>query len=208
MKNLSIIVLVLALIVSNLFGQTVSKKMKWEKEYDEQGIVVHTRFSDYIFEDGDEDILFEWKLETEQKVNFEKVIATLENIDLYTIIYECETSKIVSEKENSVVVYYYFDLPWPAGNIDLVREHVTSLDSTKTIYTANHLSRPNDYPEQDATRLKISDIHIKLIKISNNKTRFECSSEYIPKGAPNFLAKGWLPEGPVEFIEKIVELSK
>lgn len=206
MKKLSLIALTFTLIISNLFAQ---EEVNWEKEYDEEGIIVHTRFSDYTFEDGDEDTLFEWKLETEQKVNFEKVVATLENIDLYKKLYDyCETSKVVNEKENSVVVYYYFDLPWPAANLDVVREHISSVDSTKTIYTASHLCKQNEYPDQDVNRLEISDIHIKLIKISDNETRFVCSSQYIPKGAPNFLAKGWLPEGPVEFIEKIVELSK
>lgn len=176
----------------------------WEIELTDDSIKVYTQFPEIETEDGEE-TLFKWKAEKTIDGNIEDLINTINDYKKHYIIYECEKSEIVSSSDSSTVVYYYFDSPWPAPNMDLVRTIKSTYDSEKNVFESLHIATPEKYADQDVTRLNYSTIKFKFTSPGNSKTKIELSGEFIPKGAPVFLAKSWFPEGPADIITNLIK---
>ena len=195
-------------LINTTFAQVEKiSDQKWNLELNEDGIKVFTRYQTITDESGDEDELFEWKAEAEKEVNFTKIIEALENVENHKLLYECEMSEIISETDSLKIVYYYFDSPWPAPNLDMVRtiSSKSAAENNSIIY--NHISTPNVYEEKDVSRIEISDIEYKFTKISEKETKIDIVARFIPKGVPNFLVKGWMPDGPAKIVKNLIALS-
>jgi hypothetical protein len=180
----------------------------WEKVYAEDGIVVHTRFPEIINDEGDEETVFEWKLEAEREVEFQKCVSAIENVNLHKVFYGFDSSKVVANTDSSLLAYYYLDAPWPVPNFDVVREITTRIDTAQTFYTASHLSTPDKYVDKGALRLNVSDIHFQLEKVSENKTKIKINGRYVSQVIPDWIANDWFPDGPADILRSVVEHSR
>lgn len=206
MNNLSVIVIFA--FFSFLFAQSGGKEVVWEKEYDENNIIVLTSYPEITLANGEMGTLVKWKLTATKKIDYQKCVKTIMNVKLHKKLFlHCEESKILSSTDSSYLVYYYYDNPWPAPNMDNIRTTIFKKDSVNKIFIYEQISTPDKYEKQDVERLKISNIKYRLEKLKNGYTKFYIEEMFLPQGAPMFLVKSFFPEGPVDFLERIIEIS-
>ena len=165
MQKLSSSFMVFILVGGNLLSQSEGTEANWEEVYDEDGIIVHTRFPELINDEGDVETVFEWKVEAEREMEFRRCVSAIENIDLHKVFYGFDSSKVVGITDSTVLAYYYLDAPWPVPNLDVVREIKTEVDSSQTEYIASHISVHDKYEDKGVLRLKVSDISFYLQKV-------------------------------------------
>lgn len=204
-----IILLVFVSLVNVLSAQTNKWRLNREEVYNSEQTAVHTCFPKVTNNAGEEEVVFNWKLSSIQQADFDRCVKTIKNTVLHKKIYDCKTSELVNQTDDSTkVVYYLFKTPWPMPDTDLVRTISERFENDNQVFISKHVSTPGAYQEMGKKRLQVSAIHFKLEKISETEIRFELQGEFIPVGVPVALAKTWFPKGPVKIVENIVDLSK
>lgn len=194
---------------SALFGQSMTDSENWEIIYNKNNTKVETSYSDIILKNGEEETLVKWRLTAVKEVDYDKCLRTIMNVDLHKQLFlHCEESRVISENDSTILVYYYYDNPWPAPNMDNIRTTTYNIDSVNNVFVYDQISTPEKYKKQDVDRLELSNIKYRLEKMGNGLTKFEIEEEFLPEGAPIFLVKSFFPEGPLEFLERIIKLSK
>lgn len=191
-----------------LKAQTNKSGINWEEVYNKEQTVVYTSFLSHKNNADEEEIVFQWKLHSLQRADFEECVKVLKDTELHKQIYDCKTSEQINQTDSIKVVYYYFKTPWPMPDSDLVRTISEKIEHDNQVFISDHVCTPKAYQDKGKKRLQVSSIHYKLERLSDTEIRFEIQGEFIPVGVPVTLAKTWFPKGPVKIVEKIVELSE
>ena len=199
---------VFVLMFSLVCGQSEADSA-WITEYDENDIIVKMSYPEIKMKNGDTETLVKWRLEAEKEIDFYKLIETIKSVPLHKDLFKnCTESKIISENDSASIVYYFFDHPWPAPNLDNVRLTKFNLDSVNSVFEYIQKSDPDLIERTDVDRININNIKYLFKKIDDKKVRIEIQEEFVAEGAPVFIIKSAFPESPVEFLERILKFSR
>lgn len=188
------------------FAQTENQPDSWELVFDQEGYKLYTAFPDTLLSSGEEETLVKWKLSTVQFADYDRCKNIITNIEGHkTLFVNCEEVKILDKKDNELVVYYYFDNPWPAPNIDNVR--TTYINESENLLIFKQVCTPEKFEETDTRRMKVGEFEYKFSRVGTDSTKIEINQKFVPEGIPIFLVKSYFPDGPIDFVKKLIKLS-
>lgn len=161
------------------------------------------------------------KIGTDQKTGFpifesvvtintdkESVHKQLTDYDnLKNIVYAVSESKKIADKEDGVVVFYQFDLPWPVSDkYAITKEYSEFSESQINIYVK---STSSDYrPSRDLSKIDLVTTNWILDELDDETTRVTYRSTADPMGIPNWVVKLFLSTSPRETLKRLREESE
>lgn len=183
-----------------LFRSIPLSAQVWEKEIDEDGILVKIGMdtvSGYP--------LFE--AETEMNFSPEEIYKALSKYDsLENWVYGVSESHLVGSKDSMDIVYYRLDLPWPARDRDVVVSQKALLTETG-IYLEVEGVESSYQPFEGLSRISMLHTRWNLYRTKENGTKIIYRSAAETQGIPNWIVKLFLATNPRETLKNLRELN-
>ena len=201
MKKVSSLLCFLLIVLS------VSAQSAWEKKYDKDGIVIHTRKP------------------ADSKIEEFKAVATLD-CDLNTAVavlfdyqshgdwmFKTEGCKLVKTKnEQQRLLHYTMAFPWPITDRDLVTTADWSQDANTKAVTLATKAVPNGAPkDDDYVRMELATGVWRFTPTEDGKVEVFHQYKSDPGDMPAWLINAFLVDAPKENLEtlrKRVKMSK
>lgn len=201
------------IVVVVFFGKTTfSQSDDWYKELSkDKKIEVQYHVGHRIDGQGDRAQLLEYVAITTTNVTLEKCIKTMRDVSLHKVFMgDTEESKeLETYSENEWIAYYFFEPPWPMPDNDCVMKVTMDISDNGKICSFNGESIPGLIEKKDAKRLGYYEYKYVFEELENNLVEFYISVKLTPVGsAPNWMVRKWFPKGPIEFMEKFINLTR
>lgn len=194
--------------------QTVvySQSDDWTKEVTGNGtIVVLSKIYNEKDNSGKELLMLEYVATSIAEVELNSCIALLKDVSKQSEYVEnaeyCKKIKDISE--NEWLIYSYLNPPWPVPNLDCVS--ILKFTENKTEKTAifSSSSKPDMYEDKGVTRMIVNSSKYIFKDLGNGKVKITISAKFSPAvNAPEWLIKGWFPNGPTKIMEGIIKEAK
>ena len=120
----------------------------------------------------------------------------------------CDSGKILSEKEDKLIFYLTFNAPWPVSDRDLILESIYIKSNNKlhvkTTCKPNYLNKQKDY-----VRISYSESSWDIEKKENGSLSIRTTSHSDPGGnIPSWLTASTVEVIPLETLQGFVKLLK
>ena len=199
----------LAIVIFSQPGFT--QTAKWERELSKDGkIEVMYHVGDWTNKTGEEVQLIEYIATTTTDLSLENCIKTMRDVSLHKqFMGDTEESKeLETYSENEWLAYYFFEPPWPMTDNDCVMKVNLNISDDNKTYVFVGESVPELIEKKDVKRLEFYEYSYTLEEQDDNMVIFNISVKLTPVGsAPNWMVKKWFPKGPIEFMEKFINLA-
>lgn len=188
LKQIFQLILILPLILGTFisYGQGA-----WEKEYDQDKLVIYTRAANDIkFREFKAEIVFDGKLEA--------CIAAFVDYkghkDFMYSIANCELVDRANSQE--YYLYYVIDFPWPYTDRDMITK-VKFTKQSNTLVTMRLDSYPNKKPLTDLVRMEVTEGEWRFEQINATQLKITYTNKSDPAGnVPAWMANMFLVNGP------------
>ena len=189
-----IITLILSLISSGLTAQT-----DWKLRRDEDGIKVFSANA----ENSEFKII---RVECIIKSSFSQLIAFLLDVEQqHEWIYNNKSTSLLKRvKDNEVISYSEYSIPWPCCNRDYI-SHITINQQTPQLVTIDSKAEPDLLPlKHGKVRVKKSVAHWDVTAMSNDLLKIVYTVNCDPAGAiPAWLTNMFVAKGPFQTFQKL-----
>ncbi|MBF0236382.1 MAG: START domain-containing protein [SAR324 cluster bacterium] len=195
-----LLVLLISLLLSGLWGQAV--RAEWELKDEKDGIKVFVQKvpgSDYD----------EFKGVVTLKTSVASVLAMLDDTPSYTKwidkCAEAKLIKLISFTER--YIYQVSDLPWPVDDRDVVIHSVITQEAeTKAIIVSTEADAKYEYPSSDGDNVRVpfSQGYYRILDIGDGQTEITWRLHTVPGGSiPTSLVNALLVEMPMNTLKNL-----
>lgn len=189
MKNVSVFsFLILTIIVCSSF--TNGNKNKWQKAYNQEGILIYTRTA----ERG----LKEFKAITTVNQKMSTVLAVMKDYQNHPewmkVMKECKLIKTDNSKTR--YLYYAIKFPWPLTDRDLVSKSSFSLNKNGSVLMKMSAAPQSYSKNKEHIRIEFASGYWKIIPLKNGQTKIIYQYKSDPVGLPAFVVNMALLEVP------------
>lgn len=184
-----------------LFGSFNNNKpvINWNLEKSKNGILVYSSISE-------DQKIKQIKVKTTAKTNLSAAVSVLKEVENYPLwIYNCNTSHIVTQKNDKEMIYYAeTTTPWPLQNRDLVVHNTIYQDKITKKISSISTAYPNKIAEKE-NLVRIKDFYGEwaLTPLNDNEISIEYYLKIDPAGnIPAWILNMLIDVGPYQTIEK------
>jgi len=188
-----------------------AQSIDWKTEKSEDGkITVTSKISERIDEESNQVQLVEYVATTIANVSFQNCVAIMKDISNHKAILNEEISeKLKTLSENEWLIYYYFDAPWPIPNSDCVSKMIFTEDIINRMATFSLTAVPTLYEKKDVKRVRYYNVKYTFKDLGDGKVKLTSIAKLTPAiNAPEWLIRGFFPEGPARYLHRILVLAK
>ncbi len=208
MKSRFLIGFVLALLTSPTFSQ----KPKWNSETSKNGRVkVLSKISKRQNKTGQEVQLAEFRATIKSEADIQSFVHVVKDVSMHKKYLEyTEISKTVKTYSDSeLLVYYYFDPPWPVPDSDCVIKFSLTKNNPGQQVVFEGIASPSTYQKTEVKRMDYYDVKFILKKLNDGKTEVTLDVKMSPATeAPDWLLNTWFPEGPAGILTRLAKLAE
>ncbi len=184
------------------FAQT----KEWKTEKSKDGVDVKYR----VTTNAQKEQVAEYVASATYLVNIDKLSSIMNDVSKHKLIWGSKSStKIKSVSQNESIIYYFYEGSWPFKSSDLAATMVYSENPALKTKTFTITAEPKMYEDKGVKRLHYYNLTYTFKDMEDGKTSIVLTSIFTPAyKVPDFLISSWFPEGPSEYISKLVNLSK
>jgi len=205
------LMLLLFLITTLFASDTFSQDLDWTYESSDDGkTTVQSRVYYEECEKGEESKIIEYSAKTTAKVSLQNCVAVIRNAASHKIFFSnTEVSdKINDISGNEFLIYYFYNAPWPLPNSDCVSRIRILPDSLESKVTVRASAEPDLYEDRDVARAKLNNFTFIFQELRNEEVEITLYSKFSPViSAPKWMINAWFPNGPIEILERFIDLA-
>ncbi|WP_281612665.1 hypothetical protein [Flammeovirga sp. SubArs3] len=195
----------IAFLTLPAFSQT---KTDWKVQTSRDGNFLVKSKVYSVKSESDKKKFLEYEATTQFDVDFERCVHILKNVVNHKIIINEKESRLLdSISENKSLIYYFFEPTWPFKNSDCVAFMISSINNQKATFQIE--ASPSSYRSLGVNRLTDYSMTFTIKKLVSGKVEINTTAKISPAvNVPNFMLKAFFPQGPIDILKRINQLSK
>ena len=205
-------ILALPIILSTLLLSTsvFAQKEGWKQDRTKDGkVLVSYNLKEHQDEKGKKYNVLEFEAVTSGKVSIESCLQVLKDDSKHKdFMADAEqTERIRDLSDNEWLSYYLLKKRWPMPVADVVTRYKLEKDNNSYILTG--IPAPDMYPGQGIARMRHSYSTYTLRDLGNGQTEVTMYSSSVPLATiPKMLLASWIPKGPADMVNGIIQLAQ
>ena len=202
-----LVFLVVLLLNSNIWAQ----KPGWKQETTKDGEVTVTyRFSKKVDQSGKKYNELEYEAVTIAAASLVSLKEVMMDDAIHMEFMEgTERVKRVCDLPGGEwVTYYYYNSPWPMPDADLITRYKLEEDPEGRRFVLTGSPAPDMYPEGKVPRMMHNHSKFTFTDMGNGIIEIVMYSKSVPLvSVPTWLIRTWIPGGPADMLNGIIDLA-